>query len=80
MTQGWCLVRIATEGDGTRVGGVSLWDADWTPTRGRIIVAHPQYPSHRHVLGTYEVAGTERPVSFAAGEFSNGVWGIYVPC
>ena len=28
---------------------------------------------------TYEVAGTEPPIIFAAGEFSNGVWGIFEP-
>ncbi len=80
MTDGWCLVRIAIEGDGTQVGGVSLWDAEWTPTHDRITVAHPQHLSQRHVMYTYEVAGTDRPVPFAAGEFSNGVWGVYVPC
>lgn len=28
---------------------------------------------------TYEVPGPDGPVAFAAGEFSNGVWGFYVP-
>ena len=30
-------------------------------------------------MHVYEVAGTEPPVVFAAGEVSNGVWCVYVP-
>lgn len=28
---------------------------------------------------TYEVAGSDPAIVFAAGEFSNGVWGFFVP-
>ena len=78
VTDGWCLVRIAIEGDKTQVGGVSLWDAEWTPTQ-RNTVAHPQHSAQRHLMYTYELVGTDAPVPFAAGEFSHGVWGVYVP-
>jgi len=60
-------------------GGVNPWEVKWTPTHGRITVAHPQYPSQRHTAFTYEVAGVTPPIVFAAGEFSNGVWGFFVP-
>ena len=79
MPDGWCFVRTAIEGDGTQVVGANLWDADWMPTHDRITVAHPQHSSQRHVMCTYEIAGTDPRVPFAAGEFSNGVWGVYVP-
>jgi hypothetical protein len=54
------------------------WEAEWLSTHGRIVVAHPQYPSERHTMFTYVVAGTDPPVVFAAGEYSNGVYGFYV--
>ncbi|HEX5591536.1 MAG TPA: hypothetical protein VFX65_14685 [Candidatus Limnocylindrales bacterium] len=51
----------------------------WVSTHGRIVVAHPQYPRERHTMFTYEVEGTNPPVVFAAGEYSNLVYGFYVP-
>jgi hypothetical protein len=30
-------------------------------------------------MDTYEVAGSSPRIAFAAGEFSNGVWGFFVP-
>lgn len=78
-SEGWRFVSIGLEGQATNVGGINLWDVEWTPTHGRIIVAHPAYPSQRHTMLTYEVAEAIPPVVFAAGEFSDGVWGFFVP-
>jgi hypothetical protein len=75
----WRFVNICFEGETTDVGGVNVWDAKWTPTDRRITVAHPSYPSQRHIMFTYEVAGSSPSITFAAGEFSNGVWGFYAP-
>ena len=79
ITPGWRFVSIGLEGDPVDVGGVNPWGKAWTDTRERIVVAHPSYPNERHRMWTYEVAGPDGPVAFAAGEFSNGVWGIFVP-
>lgn len=79
VDDGWRFVSIGFEGEATDVGGVNPWDVEWSPTHGRIVVAHPSYPAQRHVMDTYEVAGTRPPIKFAAGEFSNGVWGFFVP-
>lgn len=76
---GWRLVSIGLHGHATRVGGVDPWTAAWGPSRGTIVVAHPSYPAERHVMHVYELAGTDPPVRFAAGEFSNGVWGFFAP-
>jgi hypothetical protein len=70
---------MGLEGDAIDVAGVNPWRVKWTPTHGRITVSHPQYPTQRHVMFTYHVAESGRSVTFAAGEFSNGVWGFYVP-
>lgn len=76
---GWQLVRICFEGQQTDVAGAQLRQVEWASTGERITVAHPQYPAQRHVMSVYEVAGSDPAVRFAAGEFSNGVWGFYVP-
>jgi hypothetical protein len=48
-------------------------------TGGRITVAHTQYANQRHVMTTYRIDDSEIAVNFAAGEFSNGAWGFFVP-
>ena len=79
VTPGWLFLHTGFEGDGIEVDDVRLWDATWVRTRARITVAHPQYPDQRHVMTTYETDGSANRVEFAADEFSNGVWGFFVP-
>lgn len=59
--------------------GYELWKQKWLPNLNEsIVVSHPDYPAQRHKMIVYrlECAPT---VVFAAGEFSNGVWGFYEP-
>jgi hypothetical protein len=79
VTPGWHFVHIGTEGDGVTIDGIAVWDILWVPTHDRITVAHPQYADQRHPMWTYRVDVLGRAVEFAAGEFSNGVWGFFVP-
>ena len=80
ITPGWLLVSIGLEGEAIDIGaGINPWNVKWISTHRRIVVAHPEYPRERHTMFTYEVEGTDPPVVFAAGEFSNLVYGFYVP-
>lgn len=80
LTSGWTFVAIVREGDPVDLAGVSPWSANWVPVAvGNVTVAHPSYPRQRHELSVYKLAATEPPVFFAAGEFSNGAWGFYLP-
>ena len=79
VDEGWRFVSIGFEGDPTDIGGVDPWKIEWLSRHEHITVAHPQYPDQRHPMNVYDLAGTDPPVRFAAGEFSNGVWGFYVP-
>ncbi|MFN8076058.1 MAG: hypothetical protein U0Q15_11635 [Kineosporiaceae bacterium] len=79
VTPGWRLVRIGVEGDDVDVDGVNPWSlAAWGAPLGTIVVAHPSYPAQRHIMSIYRpFRPGGGPVEFAAGEFSNGVWGIF---
>lgn len=80
MTQGWRLLHIGFEGDDVSVAGINPWKArNWTRTGEKITVAHPSYPAQRHPMQVYLLDPENAGSVFAAGEFSNGVWGIYVP-
>ena len=57
---------------------VSAWDAEWTRLGQTLVVPHPQYPSQRHRFDQYSVKDSkDEVVVFAAGEYSNGVWGFF---
>lgn len=79
VTGGWRFLSIGVEGFDILVGGVNPWQVGWTSTGRRIVVPHPQYPAQGHAFRVYEITDTDPPVVFAAGEFSNGVWGFFVP-
>ena len=79
-TPGWKLVSIGVEGDHVSISGVNALRSEWSPMpEPPIIVSHPQYPRERHEMFVYELQGPRGLVRFAAGEFSNGVWGFYIP-
>jgi hypothetical protein len=80
ITEGWQFVSIGFENDQASLDGLNPWQLEWheldeTP----IIVPHPSYPSQRHSMEIYELHANNKIVKFAAGEFSNGVWGFYIP-
>jgi hypothetical protein len=79
ITPGWRLVSIDLEGAHVEIRDVDIWSSAWTSTGERITVAHPSFPAQRHTMFTYEIYGGDRSVPFAAGEFSNGVWGFFEP-
>lgn len=75
----WRFVSIGVEGGSVDIRGMNPWEHEWISTGGRVVVAHPSYPSQRHTMKTYELLRPQGPITFAAGEFSNGVWGFFVP-
>jgi len=83
ITPGWQFVSIDVSGANVLVEGVNPWNFDqseWHSTgEDPITVAHPCYPAQRHSMYVYELALPGRKIKFAAGEFSNGVWGFYSP-
>jgi hypothetical protein len=79
VTPGWGFISIGFEGASVDVHGFDPWQCEWSRCADETItVAHPSYPHQRHTMFVYRLA--EAPhVRFAAGEFSNGVWGFFVP-
>lgn len=80
ITPGWTLVHIGFDGDAVLLSGLDPWRLKWHDCdEPRIIVAHPAHPQQRHDMDVHELRAEGRVVRFAAGEFSNGVWGLYEP-
>ena len=78
MTE-WTNVHVGLEGDSVAIGGIQLWNEEWRATGERMQLPHPDYPAQHHLMHVYDVGDPGRPVRFAAGELSNGVWGFYLP-
>ena len=82
VTPGWRFVAIGVEGTEVVLDGVNLWkhEREWRRTgEDPITVAHPSYPAERHAMFVYELVFPTKEIRFAAGEFSNGVYGFYAP-
>ena len=73
-------VGVFVEGDPVVLDGVNIWDVHWTPVgSSSLMVRHPAHPQQVHSVQRYEMAGATRVVTFAAGELSANVWGVFVP-
>ena len=80
ITPGWKHVSIGVEGNAVSLGGLNPWKLEWRSLdEPSITVAHPSYQHERHSMWLFEIHAGDKTVKFAAGEYSNGVWGFYVP-
>lgn len=77
---GWQAIHVGLEKDGLLIQGLDVWNEDWRQTDAPSLkLPHPQHTQQRHTYQIYEIGPVDRPVRFAAGELSNGVWGFYIP-
>jgi len=81
VTPGWRHVSIGLEGTPVTIKGIDPWrhGRRWVSSHEKIVVSHPSYPSERHAMFLYTLEVGGKTITFAAGEYSNGVWGFYEP-
>lgn len=71
-------VLAPLESEKHEIGGLKIWKHPWKRVEGENAhVIDPIYGAP-HVFAVYQMEGEGKIVEFAAGEFSNGVWGFYV--
>jgi len=79
MAGGWRFVGSSVDGDAFSIDGVEVWKHRWvTAPVGRAEVVDPHY-GQTFRFEVYDIEWGASRVRFAAGEFSNGIWGFYVP-
>jgi len=77
MSTSWKFLSTITDGQNFEINGLNIWDYRWTST-GRIAeIRDPRYGRERS-LPEYEVSSGDTIARFAADEFSNLIWGIFV--
>ena len=73
----WEFFGATPDGQSFQIGGLDVWKHDWRDTKERVHVRDPHY-GQDFTFHVYEIGSAERVVTFAAGEFSNCMWGFYV--
>lgn len=75
----WNYIGWSFDSDTFEIEGIDVWQHDWQRANGEVAeVTDPAYgQGFSFVVYQIEHAGIR--IRFAAGEFSNNVWGFYVP-
>jgi hypothetical protein len=76
-TPGWRFLTACPEGRSCEIDGIDVWKHKWQALPGeRAIVKDPHY-GQIFRFSIYRIPLDDRSVVFAAGEFSNSMWGFY---
>jgi len=73
----WEFLGAVPDGEPFQIGGLDVWKHKWKDTSERVHVKDP----HHHqdfTFDVYEISGEGKTITFAAGEFSNCIWGFYI--
>lgn len=77
MQKHWRFATSIIDGERYEINGLNIWDYNWQHTGEYINISDPIY-GKAYTFPVYEIKSGEQAVIFAASEFSNLVWGIYV--
>ena len=72
----WTFAGAVPDGQLFEIDGIDVWKHEWKNTKERIDVEDPLY-HQRFSFVVYEIRNEDKSVRFAAGEFSNGIFGFY---
>ncbi|MES2545043.1 MAG: hypothetical protein V4548_09180 [Bacteroidota bacterium] len=72
----WKHKKTIVDSDKFEIDGLNIWDFEWQYTNEKIRVLDPQY-GQSYFFNVYKIQNSGRTILFAAGEFSNCIWGIY---
>jgi len=77
MKQEWKFRSSLIDGEDFILKGMNIWDFEWRNTGKNIKINDPLYQED-YSFTVWEINNGNQSAEFAAGEFSNGVWGIYL--
>ena len=79
VSTAWRFVGVNYDEKMFLIDGINVFAHGWKSVDGEIAqVSDPLYGQARR-FSVYEITEKNRTIKFAAGEFSNGVWGFYAP-
>jgi hypothetical protein len=72
---GWTYIGLTTK-DSFIIDGTDVFKEEWKDTGEIANVVDPAY-GQKFEFTVWQVKTAQKMITFAAGEFSNNVWGIY---
>ncbi len=77
MNTYWKYKATVFEGEKFEIQGLNIWDFEWIYTNKNTNVKDPSY-GESYSFDIYKIQNDNIEIVFAAGEFSNNVYGIYL--
>jgi hypothetical protein len=77
MNEEWVFHGSCVDGGPYAINGVELWTSAWIDTPEEVHVKDPLYQQD-FCFPVYELKSGPTQIRFAAGEFSNCIWGFFV--
>jgi hypothetical protein len=77
MKTNWRFEKTVSDGEEFKINGINIWDFKWEETGEKIKIIDPLY-SKFYSFDIYKIQNDNVDILFAAGEFSNCIWGIYL--
>lgn len=74
----WKCIKIITDGEPFFIDGLGIWEHEWRGTDQSVYILDSLY-QQPYTLPIYEISIEDKTITFAITEFSNCVWGVYVP-
>jgi len=75
----WKFIGACSDGERFEIEKTNVWDHKWIRREGqKAEVKDPLYNQDFH-FEVFQISIFNRHIVFAAGEFSNCIWGFYVP-
>jgi hypothetical protein len=78
MEQAWQFACSSNEGEAFQIGGLNVWEQGWQVVPGQEARINDPVYGQEFIFRVFAIQDGEDKLEFAAGEFSNGVWGFYV--
>ena len=76
MKTSWKHIKTIVDSESFAIDGLNIWDYEWKDTGQKVDIQDPLY-NQNYTLPIYEITDNTMTAKFAAGEFSNLIWGIY---
>ncbi|PHR31048.1 MAG: hypothetical protein COA38_08880 [Fluviicola sp.] len=77
MNENWKHIKTIIDSEPYEINGLNIWDYEWKRTGNSIDIKDPNY-GQDYSFTVYEISDGTKTSKFAAGEFSNCAWGIYM--
>jgi hypothetical protein len=80
MKTSWNFLGACSEGQRFEIEGLDVWSRSWTRAKEALSaeVKDPRY-GQSFTFPVYQIEVGSKKTLFAAGEFSNSMFGFYVP-